>query len=279
MLSRVFCVIALALGCTVFLTGAWPGISARTAEKHISTFVAQAIPLNPDIVGESVNAVELVAKALAALDPNNVRWLSTRIRQTTQTPHSNFIAEGSLHRAVGHCARLEMTVGTGKWAGRLLVVSDGRVVARLRESPWSAPNTEIHTLPENDAAKLEALASHGCDSPRAMLRKVQPHLQDATLSTGMLDAEPVIRIRAALKDQTLSPDLKALGDLHCCQIFLDANTLWPICIEWTILDANQSPRTALRVEFLEPSINRELDHATCDQLFSYQPIETTAATK
>ncbi|MSU77589.1 MAG: hypothetical protein EXS16_05770 [Gemmataceae bacterium] len=274
MTSRVFCVIALALGGTVFLTGAWPGPLARPSENAASTFVAQTISLDPSIVGDSVNAGELVSKSLATLCPSKVRWLKTQIRQTMQTPQSSFVAEGTLHRGPQYCARLEMTIG----AGTILVVSDGRVAARVREIPGCQPKTDVDPLPGIDAGKRDSLAGLGCDGPVAMLRKIQPHLVNATLATGMLSDEPVIRVKVTLPDKAQTPDLLAIGAPRYCQVYLHANTLWPIRIEWLTVEMNQSTQTSLRVEFLEPSINRELDHATCERLFSYQPAESTVAT-
>ncbi len=272
MLSRVFCLLSLALGCVVFLTGAWPGSFARTTEIEDSAFVPQNLQLDPEVVGESVNASELVTKSLAMLSPERIGWLTTRIRQTMRTPQSTFIAEGMLYRGPHHCARLELTVADGDSTGKLLVVSDGRLIARVHEMPGKPPKTEVDSLPTADAEKRGVLGNFGCDGPIALLQKIQPHVQQATLSTGLLNAEPTIRIKAMLSEKM--NEQASIEAPCCCHIYLHAATLWPTRIEWLTLKRNQSAQPTLRVEFLDPKINQELDLATCERLFSYHPTET-----
>jgi hypothetical protein len=49
-------------------------------------------------------------------------------------------------------------------------------------------------------------------------------------------------------------------------VYLDANSLWPARLEWFPENASQP---SLRIEFLDPELNRELGVEECTRLFSY----------
>jgi hypothetical protein len=252
MLTRLLLLATAILGSAVIFTGAWPVPAASFHEAAEVRFVAQPIALDPDVVGAGVDARELIDKSLAKLD---APWLTTKIRQTTANGDSRCISEGYLHRAPNHCARLEMKIGAAK--APLLAVCDGYVVAQVSDDgkPLVAP------LSDPKGAELEKL---GCGGPAVFLRAVKRHLDDARLQTGKLGEQAVIQI-----ETSLTPDPKRGNGrvaATACQIFLDAATLWPSRVEWT---GNGHP--ILRVEFLEPTVGREMSVEECSRLFSYRP--------
>jgi hypothetical protein len=279
MLSRLLFLLSLMLGSTVFLTGAWTGSFATSARSPKLLFVPGAVPLDADLIGSGLDARQLLQKALEKLAGQDAAWMKTKIRQTMADADSNFVAEGFLQRGPNHCAHLEMDVVRAGKRGRLLVVSDGEIVARVRKMPDALPVVVVERLPalaedsqEKDAGvKEEFLARQCCGGPAPLLAPIHKHLRNARLRTGLLQDTPVIQIQGELSPDSAPVCIGAKNLPSRAHVYLDAQTLWPIRLEWWGVDRTNSPQVVLRVEFLEPSINRELSVAECMRMFSYRP--------
>ena len=150
MLTRMLLLTTLVTGSIVFLTGAWTGPASPNARNAESRFVPQSVPLDADIIGSGVDAEQLLEKAIEKLAPPRTEWLKTKIRQTMNDGKSNFVAEGFLQRGPNHSPRLELNITTGGKTGRLLVVSDGDVVAQVRQIPGAEPVVVVEKLPVID---------------------------------------------------------------------------------------------------------------------------------
>lgn len=271
MLMRTLLLTAVVLGGLVFLSGAWPGPVAPSPQTIDSAFVPQSFPIDTAIIGSSIGASELLQKALEKLDAKRVTWLRTKIRQTMSAPESRFFAEGYLQRGPNHCARLEMEVDTNGNKGRLLVVSDGAMIASVRHSPNKDATVAVQSFPITDdaSAKHEFLRTMNCGGPAVMLKEIQSSLRNGNLQTGLLHERRVIQISG---DCELEANADAGSIAVCyCQVYLDAETLWPCQIEWFGLDALGNLKPIMRVEYTDPEFNQELSLSDCARLFSYQP--------
>lgn len=280
MLTRTLFFFALLGGGTVFLTGAWFGSFAPSAQNPESFFTPQNVPLDADIVGSGVDANQLLEKAMEKLAPARTGWLKTKIRQTMNDADSRFVAAGFLQRGPNHCARLEMDVITGQAHGRLVIVSDGELLAQVRKLPGREPAVVLEDLPAatektpalDPAAQEEYLVGKGCGGPRALLRQFRQHLRNGKLQTGLLHDKPVIRIKGDIDPATVpafAPNKKRLTLIACT--YLDATTLWPHRFEWREQSKVAAARPILQIDLHDFEIGRELSFAECTHVFSYQP--------
>src|SRR5713226_2704982 len=119
--TRTLFLFTLALGAAIFLTGARTSPPTPCVLNPDAGFVAQTVPLEPDIVGSGIDATQLLGKALEKISGPRTAGMNTKIRQTMTDADANFVAHGFLQRGPNHCARLEMDLGK---QGRLQVVSD-----------------------------------------------------------------------------------------------------------------------------------------------------------
>ncbi len=268
MLARLLLFVCVAMGITILLTGAWPGPIAAPTQDREPAFLPQPVPLDNDIIGSGVSAHELVRKAIDKLDARKTPWLKTKIRQTMSDPECGCVAEGMLQRGPNQCARLSMRTGARRWT----VVSDGEVAAHVLECDEASAKVNVEQLParsESTAEREAFLTAKGCGGPLAMLQKLLPFLENAKLQTGLLDDAPVIQIHF---DVNPSDKTMTIPARHA-NVYLDARTLWPWRVEWWGPDNENRLRSILRIEFLEPELNRELSVEECVRVFSYQPTE------
>ena len=271
MLTRLLFLLTVILGITIFLTGAWTGSLAPTAPAPEDAFVSQPVPLDADIIGSGTDGRQLLEKAIEKLAPAQAGWLKTKIRQTMSDTGSNFVAEGFLQRGPNHCARLEMNIDTLGKRGRLLFVSDGEVVAQVREMPGSAPVVAVEEMPADSVSRAEFLERNGVGGPVMLLQEFRQHLQNARLQTGIMQGRGLIQIKGELEPTAMSVCARTAIPVCVAYVYLDAQTLWPTRMEWWGVDESNNLRLVLRIEFLDAELNRELSDAECMRLFSYQP--------
>jgi hypothetical protein len=275
MLTRFLFLMTLVLGSTVLLTGAWTGSFTPPPQRPEVIFVSQTVALDADIVGSGIDATRLLEKAVQKIDPQRTPWLKTKIRQTMTDAKTNFVAETTLQRGPNHCARLEMDIGK---RGRLLVVSDGELVAQVRKSPGSAPEVRVEHMPakvdesaDDGIAKEKFLIGKSCGGPAALLQQLQQHLQNGKLQTGLLHDIEVIQISGELNPEAMPLCARTTIPVRHAYVYLDAKTLWPHAVEWWGVDRTNQSRVILRVEFLEPELNCPLSDEECMRIFSYRP--------
>ena len=281
MLTRLVFLFTVVLGSTILLPGAWTGSSTPIAQNPEVLFVPQIVALEADIIGSGVDATRLLEKALEKLGEPRTAWMKTKIRQTISDADSNFVAAGFLQRGPNHCARLEMNVGK---QGRLRVVSDGEVVAQVRNIPGKAPDVVVERFPAASAdsadhisaAKEKYLCGKSCGGPAALLQQLHKHLHNAKLQTGLLQGKAVIQVKGEI-DSGATPMCAATTiPVRYAYIYLDAKSLWPHRLEWWGRDKTNALRSVLTLEFLEPQIDQELSVETCMRMFSYEPNDESA---
>jgi hypothetical protein len=271
MLTRLLFFFSLFLTIAVFLTGAWTTTLHPSLKPAEDAFVPKTMPLDADIIGSGIDGPQLLEKASEKLRPTRVAWMKTKIRQSMTDSDSNFVAEGFLQRGPNHCARLEMDIDTNGHRTRLLVVSDGTVVAQVREAPGEAPALAIDDLVDQASARDAFLDSKGAGGPLMLLALFRKNLHNASLRTGLLQERGVIQIKGDLEPASMSICACTSITVRFGYVYLDATTLWPTRMEWWGLDKECNPRPILRIEFLDPELNQALSDAECARLFSYQP--------
>jgi hypothetical protein len=282
MLIRILFLLTVFLGSMVLFTGVWTGSFAPTSRSPENAFIPQSITLDAAIVGAGIDAGQLLEKAAEKLTPQRMPWLKTQIRQTMTDAHTNFAAKGFLQRGPNHCARLEMVVFPGAATKpdekhRLLVVSDGDVLAQVRHAPGMEPVLRVDPLLANEesvathAAKEQFLNGRSCGGPGALLQEFHLHLQNGTLQTGVLQGTPVIQIKGDIPAEAMSKCMRTIIPVRHAYIYLDAKTLWPHRIEWWGADKKHPLRAILSIEFFEPELGCELSDEECMRTFSYRP--------
>jgi hypothetical protein len=281
MVKRKLLLFTLVLGSTILLPGAWTGSSTPNTQNPEVVFVSQNVALDADIIGSGIDATQLLEKALEKLGGPRTAWMKTKIRQTIADADSNFIAEGFLQRGPNHCARLEMNIGRH---GRLRVVSDGEVVAQVRNIPGKAPDVVVERFPDaaadsadnHSAIREKYLCGKSCGGPTALLQQLRQHLQEGKLQTGLLQGMAVIQVKGEIDPGAMPMSAGTTMPVRYAYIYLDAKTLWPHRLEWWGRDKTNALRSVLRLEFLEPQIDQELSPEACMRMFSYEPNDESA---
>jgi hypothetical protein len=279
MLTRMLFLVGLVSCGSVVLTGAWPASFIPVAQEPVSTFVPKAVPLDADIIGAGIDARQLLEKALGKLGAGEAAWLSTKIRQTVYDADARFTTEGFLQRGPNQCARLEMEVVTQDARTRLVIVSDGEILAQVQKFPGAKATAVVERLPalaqetdeKGQAAREAFLVRKGCGGPAALLRPIHEHLQNGKLQTGLLQDRPVIQLKADLDPSTIPAfSARKLAALSAC-VYLDAKTLWPVRIEWSGTDTGRRTQPLVQIEFRAPIVGVALGDEECARVFSYQP--------
>jgi hypothetical protein len=270
--TRILFLLALVGSGVFLLSGAWSSAPADLPPEPETPFVAQTVPLEDDIIGSGIDAGQLLQKAVERLDPGHTVWLKTKIRQTMTDEASSFVAEGVLQRGPNHCAHLQMETDALGKKRRLLVVSDGEVVAQVRQVPGAEDVVEVVKVPAGDVRSRETfLVAKSCGGPRPVLESLQKNLKDGRLQTGLLHDVPVIVIKGEFESDVKGICAGVATPVKSATIYLDAKSLWPVRLEWWGVDSKKAPRRVLCIEFLEPELNRELSLDECVKVFSYRP--------
>lgn len=265
MLNKMLIVLTTVLIGAGVLAVAWPRSVAPPSGPAETDFHAQAT--GTVVPGAKV----LLDQATERLAPQRVIWLKTKIRQTMTDARTSFTAEGTLQRGPGNGARLEMDVVTNGAPSKLLLVSDGNVLAQVKTFPNRPPIEQTFALqPEGQQPPIPIdLNVHGCGGPAALLEQVRQRLHDAKALAGTLHGVDVVQIKGDFNGEKLPVFANASIPVRLACVYLDAKTLWPIQFEWWGMERDQTPRRMLQIEFPDPELNQPIPAAECERLFSY----------
>ncbi len=269
MLTRIFFVAMLTISATAVLTGARSSTLAQNTPPTQPSFVAQDVPLDAEVVGAGVDANQLLDRAIAKLTACNAGWLRTKIRQTTKLNEADVVAEGWLQRGPNQCARLEMELGSGQTRGRLVVVSDGAVIAQIRRLPGALPIVVLDEVPGDSSNRDALLQERGCSAPLVLVRDLRQHLREGTLQTGLLNDAPVVQIGGDIDAAHAPAAIRSKAPILFVRAYLDARTLWPSRLQW--FDSADAEHPILRIEFADVAIGHALSLEECAGVFSYHP--------
>jgi hypothetical protein len=281
MFKKLFFLLPVTLGSSLLLTGAWRGPLPPPTPPPAPRFLAQNVPVNPDLIGEEATGMQLLDQAIAHLSPGRVTWLHTQVWQKMSDAQIDFEAEGTLDLAPGQSARLDLTVRTQGVTGRLLTVSDGHALAQVRQMGGASPQVDSVLLPivtpwldGNSPQRLKFLDDKGCGGPAAILAGLRRHVAQFRLQTGKLQGKDAIQFQGELTGEVKSTALQTNTPPRSVVLFLDAQTLWPHRVEWWGQDPRLGMRAIVEIEFRQPVLNREVPLQQCAQLFSYHPADT-----
>ncbi|MBM3996697.1 MAG: hypothetical protein FJ303_21465 [Planctomycetes bacterium] len=266
--TRMLIAVLVLTGGVIALAGAWNRQSTRPAPVPEIAFVPQDVELDADLLGTQTDAGQLLQMAIAKLDPAKTTWLKTKIRQAVSDGTSHFVSEALLQRGPNHCARLEMTIKMAGCESNLTVVSDGDVVAQIRQLPGIEPKFEVQELPDGPDSQREAvLNAKSCGGPAALLRQLHEQMRNGRLQTGRLKDRTVIRIHG---DLDAGAKTSFASSAHTAVAYLDTKTLWPCRLEWWGIDSANAPRLISCMDFEGTEVNCPLSADECMRVFSYQ---------
>src|SRR5262249_50743917 len=130
-----------------------------------------------------------------------------------------FEATGALLRGPGNRFRLEMEVKSQQPA-HVLTVCDGATCCRSHRIGSGKP-------------MVQSIQGDTLADPITLLRHLRDGLKNATMQSGLWQDLPVVRITGnwAPRDDTPT-ELRPPIQPRTCHLYLDAQTLWPVRIEW-----------------------------------------------
>lgn len=238
------------------------------------TFLPQLVPLAEDNDRLVAEPSRIIEAALKALDPKYLHWLEVRIRQRMWDQEFAFEADSRLVLGPNHCARLETAVRQGGEPGRVLVVCDGSVLAHLVQLRGGSQHLKSLKLPAHEeqpvvpSARDRMLADNDCSGPYALLADLATRWKNLQVTPGLLNKTPALRLIGTLDSipPAAADDVRRALPVRSCRLFLDAQTMLPIRLEWW-----SEHGIILELEYRAWRINRPLSHEECEKEFTFDP--------
>jgi hypothetical protein len=231
----------------IFLTGALNHQSFQFDDGSRVPFVAQSAPLA---------ANGLLQHVMANLGPERVQWLEMNVWQK-RVGQDHFETEGRFLLGPGNKRRVELDVTAGGLTRRFLMVSDGKNLIETRTRPGEPNKIERTSLPQSAE---EFLRARGLGGLWPLLAGIQHGLRQPTQQTGTWRGRRIIKVAGAWDaDEDFLKSLPPEFRVRRCNLYLDAETLWPYRIEWLgSARPDDSMTTLLQMEFRDPVINRPM---------------------
>jgi hypothetical protein len=267
-------VLAPFVACPLLLVMGALNQQPRQASAAVdATFVSRQTTVAADLTQQPPE--KILARAVAALEPDRVPWLVVKTWQKQVDDEISFEADGRLVRGPNHCARLDLTVRGGADPTSLIVVSDGVGLARAcrlankRAEVASQRFLSPTKTPLNGPQIEQVLSAHGCGGPHRLLKDLANKLVNLQMDMGVWRGKGVARLTGSLKAR--EPDeSRFTAEPKLCRIYLDAQTLWPHRVEWwTARKPNDPDFLFLQLEYREPQLNQPLTHEDCVREFTY----------
>ncbi len=193
-------------------------------------------------------------------------WLACDIRQKKGHGESPWSSEGTLQRGPKGCCRLEQSIRMGVAnQGRMIVVSDGRTLARVFSTGGPKPKIESWPMPDDLPTQNAVLANQGSGGPATVFAQVRARGSEWSAQPATLGDRPGLAITgslAAVPTEEISP--------KNVRLFLDAETLWLARAEWWSDHPDRGGVRLYEVEFLNPRVNQPLSLDECGRVFSYR---------
>jgi hypothetical protein len=273
----------LTAACVVLLTGALRGPSRPDdgpVEQPVPAGLAEAVP---DPV-----ATELLARAVARLQPPHLEYLQVGVWLQARLPGARYRGQGRYLLAPGQRFRLELQTkrqgGKRRATTTVLTVSDGRdlwLASRTGTARWS----EVQRLcvgaileGPDSPARIPALRSYFLQGQA--LRGLVPLMQSLQGELRWLRREgsPGEEVLTGTWEPGLAAVLAPPGQPwppalpKVCRLVLRGPELWPARIEWygPADDRGQMP-LLIEMEFRDPVFNHHLPETEAAGLFAFEP--------
>lgn len=191
-------------------------------------------------------------------------WLAVDVRQR-RLRGDRWESAGSLQIGPNGCCRSDMTTHVGA-ARRVLVVSDGRIVAKIVTLENDEPKVEGSALSQVDGERKATLAQLGCAGPAAILQQAIARGTDWAAQPAGFGDRPAIVLTGQLIP--LSDDPAAPKFLR---LYFDAERLHLARAEWSSDRPERGGIIMFDAEFTNSRINQPLSQSDCEKVFSYHP--------
>lgn len=213
---------------------------------------------------------QLIQAFLARYSTEQVQWLRTKIWQRMNLPESDFESSGTLVLGPEGCAHLTMQVHGSHAKTALIVVSDGKVLAKSVRIGTQKPMVTASPLPGPEAGNARSmfLAGEGCCGPDWLVRRTMTALKNVKVENAAIGKNPLLRIQGEIASEATGCPLPP-GKLVTCTMYFDAKTNWLTRVEWA-LATNHGVEPFLEMEYQTPVLNQPLSDEECAREFTFQ---------
>jgi hypothetical protein len=243
------------------------------------------LPLPPNVPdGAAQQTIDL---AIAALAPERIGYVETKLWQKVTLPNLTYKATGRYIMGPERRFRLEMHTKQGDGEGTLLTVSDGATLweaNRVGSGEWDSV-TRLDLAPVIDALDGEGTAAllrmEFLTSPR--FAGIVPLLRDLRVRMNWVGIQSVNYAgkRRLRLTGVWTPDFATYirleqawpaGLPEQCRLDLDPQTLWPNRLEWWGPATDGAADTLLaQIELRDPVVHSRLTAERCAKEFTFQP--------
>jgi hypothetical protein len=224
-------------------------------------------------------ALAILDNAIAALAPERLSWMETKVWQQARCEDFAYQASGRLLTAPGDRMRFDLNVKVGKTVGEMRMVNDGKRLwrsirmgaenAAVQSWDWPVLNDALKTHAEVAQARAQLMKDRGVAGLPLMLRTLRQGMQSAQVRQQSWHGNTTYIISAAWPENAATPG--SMFDvapprfhLRQCLIYLDAESSWPCRIEWWGAEKPNKPNELLtQTEFRKPVLNQPLSAERC----------------
>lgn len=231
------------------------------------------------------SAQQLLAQAVAALDPDRVHSIETMIWQKVMMNDLKYQAEGRYLSGPDGRFRLDLRTRVNSLEGQYRLISDGQAISqatRIGGEAWKiAKPVELSKLLPTDKTS-PALSPDGfVQEPLAgglfvMVRDLKQNMVWANKETVQRKEKVLYKLTgvwtAGMAREIVPVDKPwPVGTPRLARLYLDVKTLWPHRLEWWGPDPPRSGIVLLmQTEFREPVLNQALSPERCAREFTLE---------
>jgi hypothetical protein len=278
------------VACTaLLLTGSLgpgrPSAGPRPAEAAMIAPLAPASqPAPPADPVPDAEAGAALARSLALLAPDRLRWLEVALWQRITAQGMSCEAEGRYLAAPGGRFRLDLKTRNGGCPGALQVINDGTCLWQTTKiGPGDQTTYRRYRLEEVQAAlddpatapavRDEFLRDQNCAGVLTLLPALRERMTWFRRERVRRDGRLLVKLSAAWKPAEAAalvrPGTPWPDDLpRQVRLYLDPETFWPHRLEWWGPDPDRPDDSLLiQMEFRDPVLNRPLSAERCAREF------------
>ena len=251
-------------------------ISAETSASPTSVVLVVAST-------DGASAMEILDNAIAALAPERLAWVETKVWQQARCDEFVYQALGRFVRGPGERTRFDLNIQVGSTLTESRSVCDGASLwtsvrigngeAEKREQRLPAAGESSGT--EAVQSRLRFLSERGSGGPEGALRSMRQALSTAQVRRERWQGHEVLVVSGNFKCDTQTwaaqpENLRARFQVRQCRAYLDAITGWPHRIEWW---GSESPGGACELisqtEYRDPIFNQPMSMERCVAEFTF----------
>jgi hypothetical protein len=221
----------------------------------------------------SAEAAATLDRAIAALDPSRVQWLSATFWQQVNADPLLFEAEGTFQAGPGQRLRIDLQVRCGGARRSWQTICDGRTLWEIERNGTEPPSIQRRDAPQGKgwgerAGEKKRGFLCGLGGPLDLLRQLRRDVVFTHQEAIQWRQREVILLTGA----TAPPAGGRLPDFRPrqCRLVLDGATLWPHRVEWW----GPAPGLAGDIRLVQMEFRQPILHQPVDGIrFTYAPAE------